>query len=346
MIGKVQLFSVLYLPAFIVRGSGEGCTAKKRRIKTMDDYKEFVEGLRTAIIDHTGIDGGKVYFQKKGGRYTEKGDRLFVEFNMGKDGKEVCGLFTEELHAEHDSGRPMQDIVDAVLMELDKAVKSGYMKKAAGMYSYDKVWDALFVRPLNKEKYAEDLERAVYRTVGDIALVLYLRLGADETSITSVKVPREHVKDWDIDEESVMDAALHNTCVMDPPRFYEWEKLLSDLYYGGTGFMGDEPGLTINLGPSGNCLSTKGRTNGAVALFYPGVAQRIAELMDDDFYAVFTSIHEVMVHKSDMVEPEELAEVLRETIREATPEEDFLSFSIYRYSRETGELMIVQEGRA
>lgn len=312
----------------------------------MKDYQGFVDGLRTAIIDHTGLDNGKVYFQKKGGQYTEKGDRLFVEFNMGKDSGGICGLFTEELHAEHDSGRPMQDIVDAVLMELDKAVESGYMQKAGQMHSYDKVRDSLFIRPLNKEKHAGDLVRAVYRTEGDIALVLYLRLGEDENGITSVKVPRKQVKNWDVDEESALDAAMYNTCIMDPPRFYEWEKLLLDLGYGGTDFMGEEPGFAINLRPSGNCLSTKGRTNGAVALFYPGVAQRIAELMDDDFYAAFTSIHEVMVHKSDMVEPKELAEVLRETIREATLEEDFLSFSIYRYSRETGEFMIVQEERA
>ena len=42
----------------------------------------------------------------------------------------------------------------------------------------------------------------------------------------------------------------------------------------------------------GSCLSTARRTNGAVAIFLPGVAKRLADLMDADFYMVFTSIHE------------------------------------------------------
>ena len=40
---------------------------------------------------------------------------------------------------------------------------------------------------------------------------------------------------------------------------------------------------------------------------------------------MFTSIHEVMVHSVRMAYPEDLQEVLRDTLREATPEEDFLT---------------------
>ncbi len=36
----------------------------------------------------------------------------------------------------------------------------------------------------------------------------------------------------------------------------------------------------------GSCLSTARRTNGAVAIFLPGVAKRLADLMDADFYMV------------------------------------------------------------
>ena len=79
----------------------------------------------------------------------------------------------------------------------------------------------------------------------------------------------------------------------------------------------------------GSCLSTARRTNGAVAIFLPGVAKRLADLMDADFYMVFTSIHEVMIHNADQSYPEDLENVLRETLREATPEEDFLTDKIW-----------------
>ena len=60
-------------------------------------------------------------------------------------------------------------------------------------------------------------------------------------------------------------------------------------------------------------------------VFLPGVAKRLADLMNADFYLVFTSIHEVMIHNVNISYPEDLEIVLRDTIQEATPEEDFLT---------------------
>ena len=93
----------------------------------------------------------------------------------------------------------------------------------------------------------------------------------------------------------------------------------------------------------GNCLSTSKKTNGAVAVFLPGVAERLAALLESDFYMVFTSIHEVMIHNDRNVEPEDLKEVLQETIKSATPKEDYLTSRIYHYSRATHKFTCVSE---
>ena len=82
------------------------------------------------------------------------------------------------------------------------------------------------------------------------------------------------------------------------------------------------------------------RTNGAAAIFLPGVARRLSELLGSDLYLVFTSVHEVMVHNADVVYPEDLKEVLSDTLEKATPEEDYLTSSIYRYSRRSGEFSV------
>lgn len=41
-----------------------------------------------------------------------------------------------------------------------------------------------------------------------------------------------------------------------------------------------------NKGIAGNCLSTEKRTNGAAAIFLPGVARRLSELLGSDLYLV------------------------------------------------------------
>ena len=91
----------------------------------------------------------------------------------------------------------------------------------------------------------------------------------------------------------------------------------------------------------GNCLSTSRKTNGAVAVFLPGVAERLAYLLDSDFYMVFTSIHEVMIHNDHCVDPDDLENVLEDTIKEATPKEDYLTSRIYQYCRETHKFICV-----
>lgn len=176
--------------------------------------------------------------------------------------------------------------------------------------------------------------------VGDIALVLYYMAGEKDGYILSTKVKKHFLEQWEKDPDIVFEAALVNTYFISPPRIYHWEKMLFDKEYRGDNFMDILGSYHPNKGISGNCLSTEKRTNGAAAIFLPGVARRLAELLESDLYLVFTSIHEVMVHSTDKVYPEELKEVLLDTVKKATPEEDYLTSSIYRYSRRTGEFSV------
>lgn len=93
----------------------------------------------------------------------------------------------------------------------------------------------------------------------------------------------------------------------------------------------------------GNCLSTTIKTNGAVAVFLPGVAEHLAELLNSDFYMAFTSIHEVMIHNAKKVDPEDLKSVLTDTIMETVPEEDYLTSRIYKYNRRTHKFECVTD---
>ena len=113
-----------------------------------------------------------------------------------------------------------------------------------------------------------------------------------------------------------------NTYFISPPRIFLWEKLIGNPEYNGECFMDLNQEFELRRENVGNCLSTVRRTNGAVAVFLPGVAKRLAELMKGDFYLVFTSIHEVMIHSDVTANPDDLKEVLRETVEDTTPEED------------------------
>ena len=179
----------------------------------------------------------------------------------------------------------------------------------------------------------------MYKEVDGIACVLYMKVGQRDGCISSMKIHKASLADWGMDEDEAYENALANTYFLTPPRIYKWECLLFNPNYEGDDFMDMNYEENIVERNAGSCLSTSIRTNGAVAVFLPDVAQRIADLMDDDFYIVFTSVHEAMIHPKRMFCPEDLERILKETLKEATPDEDYLSDEIYYYDRGARKIM-------
>ena len=301
------------------------------------EYKLFVEQLRQSLLERLGLNEKQIYFEERDENgMTPNGDRLFVECSVCSAGKEVCGIHTEEMYEDYLEGISLDQIAKTVESEIRKLKTAGFFEKTKNLNNYEKIKGDLFIRLLNRKYHKRELSRAVYWIMGDIALVLYMQVGNINGRICSMKIRRENLKEWGLDEATVFEAALVNTCIISPPRIYLWEKLLHNPDYEGECFMDQNSDFSVKKDNIGNCLSTTRRTNGAVAIFLPGVAKMLADLLEKDFYLVFTSVHEVMIHNVERAHPDDLERVLKETLREATPEEDFLTDKIYRYSRDTG----------
>ena len=260
------------------------------------DYEVFVEKLEAGIYEATGIPRENIHFEKEGGKYAPVGDRLLVKFAEHEDAWEVCGLYTQELFKAYQEGSPMEEIMKEITDDLERVRKAKIYEKTKVLKDYEKTKKRLFIRLLNADKYAEELKDAVYKTLGDIALVLYMKVTEYQGCVTSTKIRQGMLEQWKKDSDEVFKEALLNTYFMSPPRIYRWEQMIFNPEYEGESFMnvGDNSKLTKEA--MGNCLSTTKKTNGAVAVFLPGVAQRLAYLLDSDFYMVFTSVHEVMIH--------------------------------------------------
>ncbi len=296
-------------------------------------YEAFVEALRCALLKETGYREEKIYYKHKDDYPPTAGDRLFVECAEKEETREVCALYVKDLYEQYQQGVSLKSMVQEAMRDLKKMQSSGFFEKAMDIAEYDKVKGDLFIRLLNVNRCEKDLKNAIYRVVGDIALVLYMKMGEMDNCVTSIKIKEDVVEKWGRDKDQVFEDALLNTYFISPPRIYYWEKLLFNPDYAGENFMDLMSEHTLKKDNMGNCLSTTKRTNGAVAIFLPGVAERLSELIGGSFYMVFTSVHEVMIHNEKFAEPENLRNVLRDTLEEATPEEDFLTLYIYHYDK-------------
>lgn len=312
----------------------------RKELNMEKGYEMFITDLRRLLLAAMDMEEEKIYFAKKGEKYGCTGDRLFVECGDIEKSRQICGLHTEELYERYCKEHKLENIIHDCVCEIKKARENCVICDIEQLENYEKVKGKLFIRLLNADKNRDVLKDTIHHKVGDIALVLYYMAGEKDGYILSTKVKKHFLEQWEKDPDIVFEAALVNTYFISPPRIYHWEKMLFDKEYRGDNFMDILGSYHPNKGILGNCLSTEKRTNGAAAIFLPGVARRLAELLESDLYLVFTSIHEVMVHSTDKVYPEELKEVLLDTVKKATPEEDYLTSSIYRYSRRTGEFSV------
>ena len=300
-------------------------------------YENFVEVLRQSLLEETSYEEEMICYKKAEEYPPTSGDRLLLK-NRQKEGVyEVCALYVRDLYDEFQNGWSMENIIEEILKRLDTISRSECFEKSKNLENYEKVKEDLFIRLLNVVKHRDELQNAIFRTVGDIALVLYARMGELDGCSTSIKIKQHMLQKWEKDEQTVFNDALLNTYFISPPRIYCWEKLIYNMSYEGENFMNLLFDLPLKKDTFGNCLSTSTRTNGAVAVFLPGVAQRLGYLLGGGFYMVFTSVHEVMIHSEENTDPRKLKEVLAETIEETTPEEDFLTYSVDHYAPDTGQ---------
>ena len=88
-------------------------------------YEKFVENLRAYLLDALNLQEERIYFKVKDeAGMTPEGDRLFVECNVSPEGKEVCGIHTEELYEDYLDGISIKRIGDTVTDEILKCLDS------------------------------------------------------------------------------------------------------------------------------------------------------------------------------------------------------------------------------
>ena len=80
--------------------------------------------------------------------------------------------------------------------------------------------------------------------------------------------------------------------------------------------------------------------NGAIAVFMPGVMERLSELLESDIYFGFLNTEAAVIHKSNLVSTGVIQDALRFQNHNCGSEE-FLSEKVYFYSRERDRIEVV-----
>ena len=317
--------------------SGHRETAE--RIITMKlGYLEFVEVLRKQLLNALNLQEQQIFFKKKA---IDNKDRLFVEAFENSSGKQLCGIDVKDLYERCMEGSSMESISYSVQDEIEKLKTVGMLEGEMTPDSYQKIRKYLFVKPLNKKAHSLELEDAVHKDVGDIACVVYMML-SNTNEYFCVKIKNQHLKQWKMTKEAVMEEALKNTCQMTPPFIYTNGKNKS-----GGSFM-DNGAFCLSKSDKvmGVQLCTNAKENGAVSVFFPGILQRLAQLMESDLYILFTSRNEssiYSVNESNLEDIKDELHIMETDYDNGIWYEDSLSEELYYYSRIEDKISVYME---
>ncbi|MCB5482471.1 DUF5688 family protein [Blautia faecis] len=301
-------------------------------------YLEFVEVLRKQLLNALHLQEQQIFFKKKA---IDNKDRLFVEAFENSSGKQLCGIDVKDLYERCMEGSSMEPISYSVQDEIEKLKTVGMLEGEMTPDSYQKIRKYLFVKPLNKKAHSLELEDAVHKDVGDIACVVYMML-SNTNEYFCVKIKNQHLKQWKMTKEAVMEEALKNTCQMTPPFIYTNGKNKS-----GGSFM-DNGAFCLSKSDKvmGVQLCTNAKENGAVSVFFPGVLQRLAQLMESDLYILFTSRNEssiYSVNESNLEDIKDELHIMETDYDNGIWYEDSLSEELYYYSRIEDKLSVYME---
>lgn len=277
-------------------------------------------------------DANKKYYQKESDILL--GDFLAITMEHTETMAMVIRYDLESLYNAYCSNG--WELVFANIEDQLNMCRSG-QDKLEHITEYEKIRDWLVVRPVNFDQRRENLQRAVYKRIGDIALGMYILLYEDHENYNTCPCYKEIIENWNVPEEEMWETAMRNTMLSALPRmFFAPEDTVNPPYNKGA-FMaaGVDEDFTIHKEDVPVVTTTRG-LNGAIAMFYPGVQERISELAGGDYYVAFTSIDSAMIHPVGSVQPRALLRRLK-ILRSMVPE-GFLSKNVYKYNFRKKEL--------
>lgn len=301
------------------------------------DYCKFVEDIKKEVQNIIKDWGAEAVFVPAGSLETE--DCLIVKIPTD-EGMGMQRFLMKEIYQDlRDKRRTMEEIVEEVRDSLKMARQVSEMGVLNKVDRYDEIRDSLILRPLNYDANAEKLDKGIYYQIGDVALVLYMNIGSMKDKYVSSMVSSNVLSIWEKTKKEVIETAIRNTYRLFPPRTVDVYSLCFGLSEEQE-FMHTVPETVKNNRGDGIFVTTVNYVNGAIAVFMPGVMERLSELLESDLYIGFLNTETAVIHKSNLVPPEAIRDALRFQNNDCG-REDFLSEKVYFYSRERDRIEVV-----
>ena len=253
-------------------------------------------------------------------------------------------IYIDEAYDLYRQGRPADELADFAGKMFCKAWENKPCMELP-VLEYEDIKDRIFYRIAEVKRNRGRLSDMKY-SLAECGFAKVYNIAISKEA--SIPITNSLAEEYGYDPDKLFEAAERNTPELYPAVFEDLQDIVMNIGQP------EDPELTLlsereSFGENSGMffLSSRDMTNGAATIFYPDVKEKIAEVIDDSYYVLPSSIHELMVVPCKSgIAPEYLQNTVREANEHMCSDAEILSDRVMKYDRDTKELKIVKEERS
>ena len=302
------------------------------------NFEEFINTIKDTIKDYLPeeykdaevnlLENRKLNTHYTGLTVTRKGDTLAPTINLN-------ALF-------ENYGQQTENNLASVMEEVASVIQHTPGKFDIGrVMDYDRVKKNLFMKLSAAEKNADILDHAPHIIKEDLAITFHIMLDQSEAGAATTMIKDQMLEAYGVDLQQLYQDALHNSPVIAPAQIENMGEvlgrmMLEDMKAAGAPAeviqeMEKDMQETSRDNPM-TVITNDRSTDGAAAIFYPGVMDQVGERLNGDYFILPSSVHEILVVPDDgNISFRELKDMVKEVNRTQVAPEDLLTDQVYHY---------------
>lgn len=245
-------------------------------------------------------------------------------------------IYLEEYYQQFQNGISLDRIAKDIL-NLYREVRFQHSFENGFLKDYQQIKGKIVYHLVNRKANQELLEEVPYEEYLDLAVIYYVLLEVNPYGMASLLIRDEHLELWDVTAGEVACQARRNTRRLLPYEFGTMSALLEELSVisGEDSVNGEDGGKEFMY-----VLSNQIRSYGAAAILYESLLEGIGAYLEENYYVLPSSVHEVIIVPQSAVPGKRELDVLVADVNETqVEEEDRLSGHAYYFDRNARRLI-------
>lgn len=257
----------------------------------------------------------------------------------------VPTIYLEQMYEYYLEGKSISSLVDEYFRLFEQA-KNMDVPELDYLSNFSEVKDRILCKIINTEMNGEMLKNVPHLSFLNLSVVFFINVPMEAGDNSFIMIDNGVFNCWDVDEKTVYEHAYRNTMKKYATSISSIEEVLFGLMHAEvSGNDRDEIEAALsNLENGGKkhfmyVLSNTSRVYGAVGMLDSDSLSKFAKDIDDDFYIIPSSVHElILIPKDSSISKEELESMVCQVNETEVSREDVLSNSVYLFSRNTGKV--------